>query len=210
MSAPWWIGTSEYVWLNIWHLIFKMPSKYKTVIPRNAKGSQWRFPNTPQHQTHIRISTNVFQKFKYNRSHSCPWHSLNLPLIQHCLQRALDHSSFAKVHQFNQSRRQNQNWEFPAFSLMFDLQLPPIQLYLDFSNKSIFKIRKLFLKVYPLLENPMQSPKLRGSIQVFSSYQGYCSDAETVFPQMSNIHVRTRTFSTLDMSQYCKAAHLYG
>lgn len=108
-----------------------------------------------QHKTCISIFTNVFQKFKCKHiCQSFPCCSLNLPLTQHRLQRALDHNSVAKVHQFNQSQRQDQNYWFLTSTLVFNLQLPLIQLYLDFNNKSIFKIRKLFITEYHLLENP--------------------------------------------------------
>lgn len=89
---------------------------------------------------------------------------------------------------------------------MFNSQFHLIKLYLDFRNKSAFKLGNYLSQHIPISKTPCKffstpsSSKAQWFNPHFHFLTGCCSNAETVFPQMSNFH--TRTFSTPDVRQH--------
>lgn len=132
--------------------------------------------------------------------------SLTLPLMQQCLQKSTWPQFTCQIHKFNQSKRQKQNQQFLTLSLMFNSQFHLIKLYLDFRNKSAFKLGNYLSQHIPISKTPCKffstpsSSKAQWFNPHFHFLTGCCSNAETVFPQMSNFH--TRTFSTPDVRQH--------
>lgn len=83
---------------------FQNAKQVQNCAPKKCKAE---LRKTPKHNFNTKHISECLQMYfiSLNATHITKFStcSLNLPLTQHCLQRALDHSSFAKVHQFYQT-----------------------------------------------------------------------------------------------------------